>query len=397
MTERPLKILLYSHDTHGLGHFRRSQSIARALAARFQQVDIRILTGSPVSEAYGDIPNTTLVRLPPVTKMRDGTYRAAVPREKIGAVRLERESIVRAAAIEFDPDICVTDKEPLGFLGEMAFTLRALRRNGTHCVLGLRDILDEPSDLKAEWAKKRIPSDLRSLYDDIWIYGTSDFYDPLAGLDLAPSTRDIVSYMGFIDRFARPPATTRTENHVLVTAGGGGDGDALMQAVLRTYLDAPDIAVPLVMLLGPFLVPERRAEITELAARVPNCTVMDFHIAPEKFIRDAKLVIGMCGYNTFCEVMTWDKRALFVPRSQPRLEQTIRAERATELGLCSTIDIEDAFDPVKFAAAIRATMTRDYPSASPYRLDFNGLSEVCNAVETIMADRREPLKIVTGA
>ncbi|MBO6636665.1 MAG: hypothetical protein JJ920_01175 [Roseitalea sp.] len=395
MTDQTFRILLYSHDTHGLGHFRRAQSIARAIAARFPDAQIRILTGSPVSDAYGELLNARLVRLPPVAKMRDGTYRASVSDQDFGAVRLEREHIIRAAVAEFEPDLCIVDKEPLGFLGEMAFALRTMRNAGTHCVLGLREILDEPGALKDEWAKKAIPSDLGSLYDQIWIYGAADFHDPLSGLDLAPSTAELVTYTGFLDRFDQPATTPRSEKHVLVTAGGGGDGDALMEAVLQTWTREPGMDLPLVMLLGPFLAPERRAEITARAGLVPNCRVLDFHIAPETFIRDAKLIIGMCGYNTFCEAMICDKRALFVPRSQPRREQTIRAERAAELGLCDMIDIEDASDPVLFAAAIRRAMVRDYPAASPYRLDFDGLTTVCDLVDDIIATRRAPAKLVT--
>jgi predicted glycosyltransferase len=397
MIDRSFRILLYSHDTHGLGHFRRCQSIARAIASRFPLAQIRILTGSPVSEAYGDIPNAELIHLPPVKKLPDGTYRAAGTHDEIGAVRLARERVIRTAVTEFNPDICVVDKEPLGFLGEMAASLRILRKQGTHCVLGLRDILDEPSDLKLEWKKKRVPTNLGTIYDQIWIYGTADFYDPLNGLDLEPETGKLVTYTGFIDRFGHPPTTGHSEKHVLVTAGGGGDGDALMQAVLETYLRVPDITGSLVMLLGPFLAPERRNEISALASQVEGCTVMDFHITPEKFIQDAKLVIGMCGYNTFCEVMTYDKRALFVPRSKPRREQTIRAERATELGMCDMIDIEDASDPAKFALAIQAATIRARPSASPYRLDFDGLDEVCNLIGDIVSARQEPLKVVTQA
>jgi len=394
MTDQTFRILLYSHDTHGLGHFRRAQSIARAIAARFPDAQIRILTGSPVSDAYGELPNARLVRLPPVAKMRDGTYRASVSDQDFGVVRLERERIIKAAVAEFEPDLCIVDKEPLGFLGEMASALRTMRNGGTHCVLGLRDILDEPEALKEEWAKKAIPSDLGSLYDQIWIYGAADFHDPLNGLDLAPSTAGLVTYTGFLDRFEHTSTKPRSEKHMLVTAGGGGDGDALMEAVLQTYTNDPGMDLPLVMLLGPFLAPERRAEITARARQVSDCQVLDFHIAPETFIRDARLIVGMCGYNTFCEAMIHDKRALFVPRSQPRREQTIRAERAAELGLCDMIDIEDATDPALFARAIRNALVRDYPSVSPYRLDFDGLTTVCDLVGDIIAVRQEPEELV---
>ena len=48
-------------------------------------------------------------------------------------------------------------------------------------------------------------------------------------------------------------------------------------------------------------------------------------------------VVAMGGYNTFCEILSFDKRALIVPRTAPRLEQFIRAKRAAELGLVAML------------------------------------------------------------
>ena len=45
----------------------------------------------------------------------------------------------------------------------------------------------------------------------------------------------------------------------------------------------------------------------------------------------------MGGYNTFCEILSFDKRALIVPRTRPRLEQYIRAVEAERLGLVSML------------------------------------------------------------
>ena len=51
-------------------------------------------------------------------------------------------------------------------------------------------------------------------------------------------------------------------------------------------------------------------------------------------------VVAMGGYNTFCEILSFDKRALIVPRTKPRMEQYIRAARGQELGLCRVL-VED--------------------------------------------------------
>jgi predicted glycosyltransferase len=70
----------------------------------------------------------------------------------------------------------------------------------------------------------------------------------------------------------------------------------------------------------------------------------------------------MGGYNTFCEVLSLDKRALIVPRTEPRLEQYIRASRAAEIGLVSMLTHDGSCDPAVMAAALRALPRQSLPS-----------------------------------
>ena len=58
----------------------------------------------------------------------------------------------------------------------------------------------------------------------------------------------------------------------------------------------------------------------------------------------AAAIVAMGGYNTFCEILSLDKRALIVPRTRPRLEQYIRAVEAERLGLVRMLS-EDARQP----------------------------------------------------
>ena len=70
----------------------------------------------------------------------------------------------------------------------------------------------------------------------------------------------------------------------------------------------------------------------------------------------------MGGYNTYCEILSFDKPALIVPRVQPREEQLIRARRAAELGLIDMLLPEEAEDAQRFAAALKALPDRAPPS-----------------------------------
>src|SRR5690606_37482232 len=74
-------------------------------------------------------------------------------------------------------------------------------------------------------------------------------------------------------------------------------------------------------------------------------------------------VVAMGGYNTFCEILSFDKRALIVPRTKPRLEQHIRAVHAGRLGLVRMLsDYGEPRLPERMAAALRALPTKTRPS-----------------------------------
>jgi predicted glycosyltransferase len=130
----------------------------------------------------------------------------------------------------------------------------------------------------------------------------------------------------------------------------------------------------------------QRFEIMARAASTPNVEIVDFLANLETLVANARAVVGMCGYNTFCEVISFDKRALFVPRTAPRREQSIRAYRAEEFGWVNVLDIEDAKRGSAFRAAVNQLMRGPLPSEAVARPDLDGLSRVC-ALTEILFDR----------
>ena len=81
-------------------------------------------------------------------------------------------------------------------------------------------------------------------------------------------------------------------------------------------------------------------------------------------------IVAMGGYNTFCEILSFNKPALIVPRTAPRLEQFIRAQRAAELGLVAMLSDSGSRDPSVMAAALlqlphsRARRPSSFPGCS---------------------------------
>jgi predicted glycosyltransferase len=66
--------------------------------------------------------------------------------------------------------------------------------------------------------------------------------------------------------------------------------------------------------------------------------IIDFDAKMIRLMAKSSGVVAMGGYNIFCEILSFNKPSLLIPRTQPRQEQLIRAKRAAELGLADFLD-----------------------------------------------------------
>jgi len=381
------RVLIYSHDTFGLGHLRRCRTIAHALIEQNPTMSVLILSGSPIIGSFDFRSRVDFVRVPGVIKLRDGQYTSLNLPMQIDEMLQIRAEIIQQTARIFDPDIFIVDKEPLGLRGEALETMRMLKSRGTKLVLGLRDVMDEPSALAPEWRRKNVMPALKSLYDQIWVYGLPQFCDPLDGIDLPEKVRRKIVYTGYLPRtpgemsaeHQLPEITQRP--FLLVTPGGGGDGEGLIDWVLRTYESNEIIPYPALLVLGPFMQRERRGEFLTRVARLPRVEAITFDAHMEHLVQNAVGVVAMGGYNTFCEILSLNKRAIIVPRTRPRMEQFIRASRAQELGLVRMLEDDEKYDPAVMGAALRALPRQKLPSEVVIPGLLEGLENVNRLVQ----------------
>jgi predicted glycosyltransferase len=380
------RILIYSHDTFGLGHLRRCRAIAHALVERFKQLSVLILSGSPIIGSFDFRARVDFVRVPGVIKLRNGEYTPLNLHLDIEQTLRMRASIIQHTAELFDPDMFIVDKEPVGLRGEVLQTLKSLKRRGTRLILGLRDVMDEPRLLEPEWQRKKALPALRELYDEIWVYGLPQICDPLEGITLPQRVRQKMVYTGYLHRevptHGAPPRMPEITNRpfLLVTTGGGGDGEGLIDWVLKAYEHDPLLPYPALLVLGPFMQHERQKEFMDRAAKLKRVDTITFHGQLETLVSRAVGVVAMGGYNTFCEVLSLDKRALIVPRTAPRLEQHIRASRAADLGLVSMLSDDGTYEPAVMAAALRALPRQGRPSEVVVPGLLEGLQNVSRLV-----------------
>jgi predicted glycosyltransferase len=366
---------------------RRCRTIAHSLVDLEKDLSVIILTGSPIIGSFNFRARVDFIRIPGVIKLRSGDYTPLSLLIDIEETLELRASIIRHTAEIFDPDIFIVDKEPLGLRGEVHDTLVMLKERGTRLVLGLRDIMDEPAALVPEWERKKVVPALRDLYDQIWVYGLPQICDPLEGIELPKSVRRKMIYTGYLHRtLPQGPATSAPitkihEPYLLVTTGGGGDGEDVIDWVLRAYENDPNQPHPALLVLGPFMHSDRQSEFLQRAAKLDNVEAITFDAQLEHLMARAVGVVAMGGYNTFCEILSFDKRALIILRTRPRMEQYLRATRAKEYGLVSMLEDDGTRDWKSMATALRQLPQQALPSQVVVPGLMDGLANINRLVD----------------
>ncbi|PPR79383.1 MAG: hypothetical protein CFH01_00440 [Alphaproteobacteria bacterium MarineAlpha2_Bin1] len=381
------RVLIYSHDTMGLGHLRRCRAIANSLVDKYEDLSVLILSGSPIIGSFDFSARVDFVRIPGVIKLKNGEYTTLNLAIDIDETISMRSSIIKHTADIFDPDVFIVDKEPTGLRGEVLDTLKMLKERGKQLVLGLRDILDSSAALEPEWKRKNVLPVLRKLYDEIWIYGLPQIYEPLSDLPLPKKVIDKITYTGYLRRSVKNRSISmdrffpNKEPYLLVTTGGGGDGEELIEWVLRAYENDPLLPYPALFVLGPFMQPELQEEFKKRCKRINRVQAITFDVQMEDLESNAVGIVAMGGYNTFCEILSLDKKAIIIPRTSPRFEQYIRASRAQDLGLVKMLEDSGNLDPNLMAQALKEMPKQKKPSEIIVPGLLEGLENVNRLIE----------------
>ena len=387
---RRRRIVLYSHDTMGLGHTRRNMLIAQTLANSPSPVSILMITGMGESNKFPLPPNVDRLTLPSLFKTVEGQYQARRLHISPKEITQLRSKMIQAAVEGFEPDVLIVDKAPRGAMRELDATLKYLRMQGqTRCILGLRDVLDEPAAVQRDWSRSANEDAIRDYYDAVWIYGDPTVYNTAHEYRFSHDVSAKIRYTGYLDQRSRLKyaADKSTEvltdlnlppgELVLCMVGGGQDGAHLAEAFAQAEMPPETNGV---ILTGPFMPTDLQQRLHNYAASHPRLRVLEYVAEPTFLLAQADRVISMGGYNTTCEVLSFEKRALIVPRVQPRQEQLIRAERLQKLGLL------DLLHPHQVSPQALATWLTQDGMTTKVRdnLDLNGLDRLPQLVEEIL-------------
>ena len=405
---RRLRIVLYSHDTMGLGHKRRNLLIAQTIGASALDADILLISGMRDASDTPTPDGVDTLTLPALYKRSDGKYQARRMSLKLKEIIRLRSKIILEAVKSFQPDVMIVDNVPRGAVRELDSTLeylhvaKALRGNNakpyTRCILGLRDVLDTPKVIKRAWKKARNFEAIRRYYDAVWVYGDAELYDIRTEIGFPDDIVQKMQPLGYLDQRARLNFITPRQNSlaqltipeekdlVLCLVGGGQDGANLARAFVNS--DFPKGTTGL-LLAGPFMPKGVRSQLHAKAQRNHQCQVIDYVEEPTTLLARANRVIAMGGYNTTCEILSFQKPALMVPRVAPRREQWIRAKRLEERGILDVLHPDDVCAEALTQWLHQSGSHGPFPNKSAAgdrkaSLNLRGLDNLLNALQDIL-------------
>lgn len=386
---RRCRIALYSHDTMGLGHMRRNLLVAQALSESEINPTILLIAGTRELQANTLPPGVDYVILPSYRKDVEGNYSAR--RLDVSTYELTklREQTIRSALDSFRPDVFIVDNVALGALNELESTLSELnQRDHTRCILGLRDIQDDTEVAQSQY--KQAEQAMKEYYDAIWIYGDPNVHDLAAECGYLPEIRNKTHYIGYLNQAKRNVGISHVNAKdelaglglppgplVLCLLGGGQDGADLAQAFVKAEIPAGYNAI---LVTGPHMPAEVQHLVRQMAADKKHLRVLEFVPESTLLIEQADRIITMGGYNSVCEVLSFNKPALIAPRIYPRKEQLRRAQRLKDMGLIDIL-LPDQISPEAISNWI---MREDVqPPNVNGKINFSGINFLQDFIKTI--------------
>lgn len=347
--ERTIRVVLYSHDSQGIGHVRRNLALARTLAQLLprltgKKVSGLMISGLAAANVFPLPDGFDWFFIPSITK-GDGGYEPRNLHTDWNTLRSVRTQAIQGALAGFMPDLIIVDRHLYGVDKELRKPLKKLRKKNPHLrvVLGMREVLDSPEIAAREWESLGSARELGTMIDEIWLYGDQLVHDPVATGEVPAYLADKVRYTGYLSK-----GRAEIDSHadlpwcgpfILTSAGGGSDGYALLSAAAAMPIPR---GCSHVIIAGPQMSDSNFAAL-EGAAQSAGRDVHLYRMWPglAKVVQEAAAVISMGGYNTTSEILATDTPALIVPREYPRKEQLIRARALEAHGAVDVVRLQD--------------------------------------------------------
>ncbi len=393
-----MRIMIYSHDAYGLGNIRRMLAICEYLLAEFSNLSILLVSGSPMLHSFRLPLGLDYIKVPCLNRGLFGNLSSKYLGADTEEIVNLRSQLILSAATSFRPDLLMVDKRPYGINNELAPTLKFLGDNlpDTKRILLLRDILDSSERTIAEWLKNDYYNAIYHEYDLALVVGSPEVFNLAKEYQFPLSIASKVRFCGYIHK--QPSDRSREEMRailgieasdrlVLVTPGGGEDGYNLIDAYLSGLQQTPQLNCHSIIICGPEMPMPQQVELRYKADMLPNVKVLEFTDHLMDYMNAADVAVSMAGYNTSCEILSLNKRAVIVPRSKPSEEQLIRAERLAKQGFVTMVH-PDCLTPQYLMSKVSQELSwSENPICKSGTLDMSALPRINNYVSSLLGNR----------
>jgi predicted glycosyltransferase len=378
MTVSAPRLLFYSHNGVGVGHFRRQLRLASAFRDRREDAALLLVTGSHAASALSGPLGLDFVSLPSIQMVdRYENWKPRHPGLTIRKTMRMRAELLRRTVRRFRPDLLIADFMPAGPYGELVGALEELAAGGGRAVAGFRDIIDEPDFVRDLWSRTGVYEVLRQHYSAVCVYGAPEVMDFTAGYGLDEELGPPLHYTGYLGRVSASTADAsggsdaRSGPTVLACTGGGVDGGALLECFVAAAQRVQADRGGSYHVVGGPLLPETELSRLRAQADGSGIEVTRFKADLDSWIVSSDLVVTMPGYNTSCELLSGAANAIVVPRAGPSQEQRLRASWLERWGRARALE-PATLDPAGLAEAIASCLQHVPPPVAPVSLQGIG-------------------------
>jgi predicted glycosyltransferase len=378
------RVLFYVQHLLGIGHLKRAEILARAIAAEGLDVTVALGGAAVPSVPFEGVRTAPL----PPAGIADEDF--SILRDSSGQPVDENWRARRRAALldlfrSVAPDILLIELFPFGrrqfafeLLPLLAAAHAAQPRPFVAC--SVRDILVRSG--KAGRAEE-VAATVRRWFDAVLVHGDPALIPLAATFPAADQIADLIRYTGYVAETG-PPVPTEGDGEVIVSAGGGAVGAPLLFAAMAARPVTPVADRAWRFLTGPNFPAEAHERLAAMAD--DRCVVEPFRTDFSARLRNAALSISQAGYNTIVDVLRAGVPAVVVPYERPgETEQRLRSEILAAKGLL-TIVPEAELSATRLIAAVSNALAQ--PRRIPDTIDLSGAATTARLVRDRLAPGR---------
>ena len=335
------RVLIYANSGLDADELDTLRALARRILQLPGELDLRILSDAPVClrrEGDAGVSQLHLSKL--------GVAGNPSAQHTCRGAELEaRTRIIRRALAQFNPDLVLVDGLPYGQYDELAPILATPWpvQIGPQWVLLLRDLLGCGEPAARLWRKRGYFEAIAKHYKQVLVLGERRVFDLEREYQVPAAAAEKFSYCGYFapepgrsvpGRLRRALGVANSERLVVVTAGAGADGEALIRNVLAGLRARPAALRPRCHIVyGEQMRESERLAAACLIHGMPSVSLQHGSRDMMSLIAAADVVVANASYHKICEVLALRRRTVVVPGETDAKEQTMRARRMEELGL----------------------------------------------------------------